>query len=188
MFSHPRLQTKLKESRRREENEIASLISIMYYMPLSTVVIHVPHVLDFLRRYQRLWRELTELGLTDENGGQRHHSIRVLPPMAAAVAVVEVAAAVVGAMTGWSALHLTLMDAGHLPSVWLAKGEVAYLKPVRGTLRARTTITDEQRHRILTGYEQNGRVKTSIDITIKEGDDDAVSMSALYAAMRQDPE
>lgn len=94
----------------------------------------------------------------------------------------------VGAMTGWSALHLTLMDAGHLPSVWLAKGEVAYLKPVRGTLRARTTITDEQRHRILTGYMQNGRVKTSIDITIKEGDDDAVSMSALYAAMRQDPE
>ena len=94
----------------------------------------------------------------------------------------------VGAMTGWSAFHLTLMDAGHLPSVWLAKGEVAYLKPVRGTLRARTTITDEQRHRILTGYEQNGRVKTSIDITIKEGDDDAVSMSALYAAMRQDPE
>ncbi|TNC85138.1 MAG: hypothetical protein CSH49_18280 [Alcanivorax sp.] len=94
----------------------------------------------------------------------------------------------VGAMTGWSALHLTLMDAGHLPSVWLAKGEVAYLKPVRGTLRARTTITDEQRHRILTGYEQNGRVKTSIDISIKEGDDDAVSMSALYAAMRQDPE
>ena len=94
----------------------------------------------------------------------------------------------VSAMTGWSALHLTLMDAGHLPSVWLAKGEVAYLKPVRGTLRARTTITDEQRHRILTGYEQNGRVKTSIDISIKEGDDDAVSMSALYAAMRQDPE
>ena len=94
----------------------------------------------------------------------------------------------VGAMTGWSALHLTLMDAGHLPSVWLAKGEVAYLKPVRGTLRARTTITDEQRHRILTGYEQNGRVKTSIDISIKEGDDDAASMSALYAAMREDPE
>ena len=78
MFSHPRLQTKLKEIQRREENEIASLISIMYYMPLSTVVMHVPHVLDFLRRYQRLWRELTELGLTDEKGGQRHHSIRAM--------------------------------------------------------------------------------------------------------------
>ena len=97
MFSHPRLQTKLKEIQRREENEIASLISIMYYMPLSTVVMHVPHVLDFLRRYQRLWRELTELGLTDEKGGQRHHSIRVLPPMGGGVAVMEGAAEVAAA-------------------------------------------------------------------------------------------
>ncbi|MEE2733406.1 MAG: YiiD C-terminal domain-containing protein [Pseudomonadota bacterium] len=93
----------------------------------------------------------------------------------------------VGAMTGWSALHLTLMDAGHLPSVWLAKGEVAYLKPVRGVLRAQTTITPEQRQQILEGYEGKGRVKTSIEVVIHEGDAEAVRMSALYAAMKQDP-
>lgn len=93
----------------------------------------------------------------------------------------------VGAMTGWSALHLTLMDAGHLPSVWLAKGEVAYLKPVRGVLRAQTTITPEQRQQILEGYEGQGRVKTSIEVVIHEGDAEAVRMSALYAAMKQDP-
>lgn len=93
----------------------------------------------------------------------------------------------VGAMTGWSALHLTLLDAGHMPSVWLAKGEVAYLKPVRGVLRAQTTITEEQRQHILHGYDAKGRVKTTIDILIKEGDEDAVSMSAVYAAMKHDP-
>ncbi len=93
----------------------------------------------------------------------------------------------VGAMTGWSALHLTLMDAGHLPSVWLAKGEVSYLKPVRGTLRAQTTISEAQREQILQGYESKGRVKTTIEVVIKEGAEDAVSLSAVYAAMTQDP-
>ena len=93
----------------------------------------------------------------------------------------------VGAMTGWSALHLTLMDAGHLPSVWLAKGEVAYLKPVRGTLRAQTTISAEQREQILQGYEEKGRVKATIDVLIREGSDEAVKLSAVYAAMKQDP-
>ena len=93
----------------------------------------------------------------------------------------------VGAMTGWSALHLTLMDAGHLPSVWLAKGEVAYLKPVRGMLRAQTTISAEQREQILQGYESKGRVKAAIEVMIKEGSEDAVKLTALYAAMKQDP-
>jgi thioesterase domain-containing protein len=92
----------------------------------------------------------------------------------------------VGAMTGWSAVHLTLMEAGHMPSVWLAKGEVAYRKPVRGVLRAQTTVSDELRQHLIQGYEAKGRVKASIDIIIKEGDDDAVNMSAVYAAMQQD--
>jgi len=94
----------------------------------------------------------------------------------------------VGAMTGWSALHLTLMDAGHMPSVWLAKGEVSYLQPVRGILRAQTTISPELRQQIIQGYEEKGRVKAAIDVVVKEGDADAVSLSALYVAMTQDPQ
>lgn len=92
----------------------------------------------------------------------------------------------VGAMTGWSAVHLTLMDAGHLPSVWVAKGEVEYKKPVRGVLRAQTTVSDAVREHLITGFESIGRVKASIDIRILEGEDDAVLMSAVYAAMQQE--
>ena len=93
----------------------------------------------------------------------------------------------VGAMTGWSAVHLTLMDAGHLPSVWVAKGEVEYKKPVRGVLRAQTTISDGVRAHLIQGYEAKGRVKATVDIKILEGEDDAVLMSAVFAAMKQDP-
>ncbi len=89
----------------------------------------------------------------------------------------------VGAMTGWSALHLTLMDAGHLPSVWLAKGEVEYLKPVRGTLRASTTISEDLRQQWLSEFEAKGRVKAHIEIAIAEQGQDAVRMRALYVAM-----
>jgi hypothetical protein len=60
-FTDPRTQTNHKEVQVLESNWIASVISIMYHMPLSTVVMHVPHVLDFVRRHQRLWRELVEL-------------------------------------------------------------------------------------------------------------------------------
>ena len=90
-------------------------------------------------------------------------------------------------MTGWSAVHLTLMDAGHLPSVWVAKGEVEYKKPVRGVLRAQTTISDDVRAHLIQGYEAKGRVKATVDIKILEGEDDAVLMSAVFAAMKQDP-
>ncbi len=93
----------------------------------------------------------------------------------------------VGAMTGWSAVHLTLMDAGHLPSVWLAKGEVEYKKPVRGVLRAQTTVSDELRNQLITGYEGKGRVKASIQVAIQEQGEDAVKMAAVYYAMKQDP-
>jgi thioesterase domain-containing protein len=86
-------------------------------------------------------------------------------------------------MTGWSAVHLTLMEAGYLPSVWVAKGEVEYLKPVRGVLRASTTVTDAMREKLITEYENKGRVKANIEIVIEEEGQDAVRMKAVYVAM-----
>ena len=78
----PRIQTQTRhgEVRQRETNIVACLISILYHLPLSSIIIHVPHVFDFLQRWQRLWRELSELGLSDKYGGGKHHSVRVLPP------------------------------------------------------------------------------------------------------------
>lgn len=78
----PRLQRSKKEMLLYESNVISCLISILFHLPMATVIIHVSHVQDFLRRHQRLFRELTELGLSnDENGGEIYHSIRVLPPI-----------------------------------------------------------------------------------------------------------
>ena len=93
----------------------------------------------------------------------------------------------VAAMTGWSAVHLTLMDAGHTPSVWVAKGEIDYKAPVRGILRGMATVTDESRQQLLQGYETKGRAKITIDVVIREGEQDAVLLKAVYAAMKQDP-
>lgn len=92
----------------------------------------------------------------------------------------------VAAMTGWSAVHLTLMDAGHRPSVWVAKGEIDYKAPVRGTLRGVATVTDDSRQQLLEAYQTKGRAKITIDVLIREGDQDAVILKAVYAAMTED--
>ncbi len=93
----------------------------------------------------------------------------------------------VAAMTGWSAVHLTLMDAGHMPSVWVAKGEIEYKCPVRGTLRGTATVTDESRQHLLHTYQTKGRAKITMDVVIREGNQDAVLFKAVFAAMVQDP-
>lgn len=92
----------------------------------------------------------------------------------------------VAAMTGWSAVHLTLMDAGYAPSVWVVKGEIEYRTPVRGILRGIATVSDESRQQLLHAYETKGRAKLTIDVVIREGDQDAVVLKAVYAAMVQD--
>ena len=79
-FETPRPQTRHGDVEQRERQIITSLISILYHLPLSTIVIHVPHVSDFIQRWQRLFRELQELGLTDMNGGAIHHSVRIVLP------------------------------------------------------------------------------------------------------------
>lgn len=93
----------------------------------------------------------------------------------------------VAAMTGWSAVHLTLMDAGHTPSVWVVKGEIEYKTPVRGVLRGTATVSDEVRAHLIAGYENKGRVKVAIDVLIREGEQDAVLFNGVFAAMVADP-
>ncbi len=92
----------------------------------------------------------------------------------------------VAAMTGWSAVHLTLMDAGHTPSVWVAKGEIEYKTPVRGVLRGTATVSEELRAQLIQNYESKGRAKVAIDVVIREGEQDAVLLKAVYAAMVKD--
>lgn len=92
----------------------------------------------------------------------------------------------VAAMTGWSAVHLTLMDAGHTPSVWVAKGEIEYKIPVRGIIRGVASVDAESRQQLLRAYESKGRAKITLDIVIREDGQDAVILKAVYAAMVHD--
>lgn len=92
----------------------------------------------------------------------------------------------VAAMTGWAAVHLTLMDAGHTPSVWVVKGEIDYKAPVRGILRGTATVSADTRTQLLEAYASRGRAKVAIDVVIREGDQDAVLLKAVYAAMTHD--
>ncbi len=93
----------------------------------------------------------------------------------------------VAAMTGWSLVHLTLLAVGHDPSVWLVKGEVEYKTPVRGMIKASATFDEEQRQHLIKGYEQRGRVKSTVNVSIFESDQLAVKLAAVYAAMKHDP-
>ena len=93
----------------------------------------------------------------------------------------------VATMTGWSVVHLTLMDAGHLPSVWVIKGEIEYKVPVCGTLRGTATLTEEARQQLVHDYENRGKAKVAVDVLIHEGDQAAVVMKVVFAAMKPAP-
>ena len=61
-----------------ENGQIMSLLSILYVMPLARVTLYHRHPLAFVRRWGRVWRELSALGLSDARGGQHFHTVRVV--------------------------------------------------------------------------------------------------------------
>ena len=87
----------------------------------------------------------------------------------------------VGAMTGWSAVLLTFMDAGHSPHVWLADSRIDFILPVRGDLNAEARIGTEWRQQLLQEFESTGRVNVNLDVTLPEAQVCAVRMQAHYA-------
>ena len=88
----------------------------------------------------------------------------------------------VATMCGWSLVHLTLMDAGFEPSVWVTKGEVTYAKPVTGDLRAQVKASEELLNSLREQYQAKARGKIELTVEIYEGDDLALELIATYAA------
>jgi thioesterase domain-containing protein len=93
----------------------------------------------------------------------------------------------VAAMAGWAMTHLTLMQAGFTPSVWVLRGEVDYLRPVRGRLRAVATLPAESREALCVSFRQRGKGKVAVDVAIIENGETCVRLKALYAAVAEDP-
>jgi thioesterase domain-containing protein len=93
----------------------------------------------------------------------------------------------VAAMAGWAMTHLTLRQAGVMPSVWVVRGEVEYLRPVRGRLRAVATLSAESGEALCVSFRQRGKAKAAIDIAVVEDGEVCVRLKALYAAVSEDP-
>ena len=88
----------------------------------------------------------------------------------------------VATMCGWSMVHLTLMDAGFEPSVWVTKGEVEYLVPVTGALRAEAKVSLEKCQALIDGYREKGKARMEITVEIYQGDALAMQLNATFAA------
>ncbi len=88
----------------------------------------------------------------------------------------------VGAMTGWSLTHLSLMDAGYKPSVVLAKAEVEYKKPVTHDISATTGISKQEFTRFLADFETKGKARLSANVIIHCDNQEAVIITAQYVA------
>ena len=67
-----------EETLHQEKGQITSLLSILYTMPLARVTIFSRHPLGLVRRWGKVWRELSALGLSDGRGGKPFHSVRVV--------------------------------------------------------------------------------------------------------------
>ena len=93
----------------------------------------------------------------------------------------------VATMAGWAMTHLTLMQAGFTPSVWVLRGEVDSLRPVRGRLRAVATLSDEAREALCASFAGRGKAKVSVDVEVMEAGEPCVRLKALYAAVTEDP-
>ena len=88
----------------------------------------------------------------------------------------------VATMCGWSLVHLTLMDAGFEPSVWVTKGEIEYLKPVTGPLRAEVQASTELCQALIDNYQKNQKGRMELNIVIKQGEELALRLKATFAA------
>lgn len=92
----------------------------------------------------------------------------------------------VGAMTGWSLTHLSLMEAGHKPSVVLANAEVAYKKPVTHDIKATTQISCETFDGFLSDFETKGKARLTAHMVVSCDGQEAVNMTAQYVAFAKD--
>lgn len=90
----------------------------------------------------------------------------------------------IGAMTGWSAVLLTFLDAGYSPNVWLAKSSIEFMKPVRGRIYAQANISPKIRQQMLVTYESSGRVNVDLDVLIPENGMDAVRIFTQFAVKK----
>lgn len=88
----------------------------------------------------------------------------------------------VATMCGWSLVHLTLLDAGFEPNVWVTKAEVNYHKPVTGTIRAQVKASEQQREALVEAFRSKGRARISLQVEIYNNEELALTLLAGFAA------
>ena len=89
----------------------------------------------------------------------------------------------VATMCGWSLVHLTLLDAGFDPDVWVTRGEVTYLKPVKGPIRAEARADESVREALVAAYREKGRARADLTVEIRNTEGElALTLDASFAA------
>lgn len=88
----------------------------------------------------------------------------------------------VATMSGWSLVHLTLMDAGFEPNVWVTEGEVKYHKPIEGTLRAEAMLDIDQCDAMVKSYTDKQRARVDVLVKMYQEDELALTLNVTYAA------
>ena len=88
----------------------------------------------------------------------------------------------IATMCGWSLVHLTLMDAGYEPNVWVTKGEVVYHAPVKGVIRAVVQATPQQCAELVEQYAEKARARLSLEVAIHQDEQLALTLNASFAA------
>ncbi len=90
----------------------------------------------------------------------------------------------VSTMAGWALVHLTLMDAGFEPQVWVTRGEVDYLKPVTGTIRAVAGLEQADTQALISSFAEHGKARVTVPVVIGGELEQALRLQVSFAARR----
>lgn len=88
----------------------------------------------------------------------------------------------VGTLGGWSLVHLTLMDAGFTPEVWVTEGQIKYLRPVKTALRAEAVLPLERCQQLVDDFSRHKKAALEVPVQIQQDAGLAVTLSMSFAA------
>ena len=89
---------------------------------------------------------------------------------------------VVAVMACWGMVYLRCVEHGLDPDIVVAKGDIAYLKPVDGDIVARSLPAEEADwQRFFSDFAERGRAKIALRSQVLIGETVAAEFSGLYA-------
>lgn len=89
-------------------------------------------------------------------------------------------------LAGWSAIMLSLRDAGIEADVMIVKSETEYTAAVRGDMAAMAKIAPEEMERLLRELAETGRSRLSLQCQLTSANRECALMTAQYAIIKRE--